>query len=926
MKQRYTIYALFLLSLFVSISASAQIKGVITDSLTNEPLMYITVQYEGKGVGGISNANGEYQVETRKGWDELTFSAVGYITKKVKLKPGTRVLNVKLQSDDIMLSEVVVKPQKEKYSRKNNPAVEFMKKVIENKKALKLEENDYYQYQKYEKMKMSLNDVTPDKMEKGIYKKFSFFKDQVEVSPKTNKMILPISIKETASKTIFRKSPKSEKTIIEGMNSTGIEEFFNTGDMLGTILTDVFSDINIYDDDIRLLQRRFVSPIGRGAISFYKYYLMDTLMVDRQECVHLTFVPQNPQDFGFTGHLLSLIHIYGELTSAGAYTRTFREQGRAIVAAIPLYDENQRRFESTKSAEKKALKAIQQIANGEFEDWKIDAIKAEKCRQFDLEMESNEDKAMILMNAFYNEQDLGDILNYKDKIMAITTDDIKRVAKKYLSDNYLALYIEKGKPDKNAKIEKPGYKPVEPPIGKESLYATQFKNLPIGQMEEKFADYGEVQIKQLNDRSKMYYTPNKENNVFQLVVQYGAGEREFPKLGYAAQLMNNAGIMGAYEPQELKEELSKLNATCHVTADDDNLYIIMEGYEATLPQACQLLSRQILMPKLDEKQLARLKGSAMGMRQQRKDNVSILNEALRQYMLYGEKSDYIKELTDKEIYELQISELTGDINRASNYEAKVFFTGTLPFDQVYDILSKNLPLVANERPSNSPQAKDMMPVTENTVYFLPNNDAEQAQIHLYIPMQKADKKDDVLRSAFNQYFGLDFTGIVLNEIREKRSMAYTAYAFVGTQGIAGKASYLRGYIGTQNDKANDALDVLMGLVNDMPKNPERIDNIKSYLRQAMLTSHPSFRNKAMELVDLGYRGYTDDPAKENLPKVDALTFDDIVKFYEENIKDKPYCISIMGNPKNIDLKRLEKFGKVVKLNERKLFNTKDALF
>ena len=173
--------------------------------------MYITVQYEGKGVGGISNANGEYQVETRKGWDELTFSAVGYITKKVKLKPGTRVLNVKLQSDDIMLSEVVVKPKKEKYSRKNNPAVEFMKKVIENKKALKLEENDYYQYQKYEKMKMSLNDVTPDKMEKGIYKKFSFFKDQVEVSPKTNKMILPISIKETASKTIFRKSPKSAK-------------------------------------------------------------------------------------------------------------------------------------------------------------------------------------------------------------------------------------------------------------------------------------------------------------------------------------------------------------------------------------------------------------------------------------------------------------------------------------------------------------------------------------------------------------------------------------------------------------------------------------------------------------------------------------------------------------------------------------------
>ncbi len=303
MKHIYTVLFFCLVSLFISFDASAQIKGVVTDSLTNEPLMYITVQYEGKGVGAITNAEGEYQVETRKGWDELMFSAIGYITKRVKLTPDTKILNVQLAPADVMLSEVVVKPKKEKYSRKNNPAVDFMRKVIANKKALKLEENDYYQYQKYEKMKMSINDVTPEKMEKGIYKKFSFFKDQVEVSPKTNKMILPISIKETASRTIYRKSPKSEKTIIEGMNSTGIEEFFNTGDMLGTILNDVFSDINIYDDDIRLLQRRFVSPIGRGAITFYKYYLMDTLMVDKQECVHLTFVPQNPQDFGFTGHL-----------------------------------------------------------------------------------------------------------------------------------------------------------------------------------------------------------------------------------------------------------------------------------------------------------------------------------------------------------------------------------------------------------------------------------------------------------------------------------------------------------------------------------------------------------------------------------------------------------------------------------------------
>ena len=636
-------------------------------------------------------------------------------------------------------------------------------------------------------------------------------------------------------------------------------------------------------------------------------------------------IPKQKSGILYTGTLDKLT-IDGELTNGYAYADTRREQGRNIVRCTPLYDENQRRFESNKSAEKKALKAIEKIANGQFEEWQINAIKNNMCRDFDLMMESNTSKALTLMQAFISEEDLGQVLNYKDEVMAITTEDIKRVAKQYLTNDYLAIYIEKGKLDKNAKIKKPGYKPIEPPVGKQSLYATQFKNMPIGQVEEKFLDFSEIQSKQLNDRSKMYYSQNPENNVFSLTLRYGVGVRDFPKLGIAADLMNNAGIMGTYEPQQLKEELSRLNATCRVSASQNYLYITMEGYEETLPQACQLLARQILMPKLDEKQLSRIKGSMLGSRQQRKENVNTLSNALLQYMIFQDKSSYIDELTDKEIYELQISELTGDINRASNYEAEIFYCGTMPFDNAYDVLSKNLPLVANEKPSTSPQDKPMVSVTENTIYFLPNTDAEQAQIYFYLPMAKYDKKDDAIRDAFNQYFSGGFNGLVMTEIREKRSMAYSAGAYIGTPALPGNPTYLFGNIGTQNDKANDALDVFMGLVTDMPKNADRIDNIKSYIRQEMLTTHPSFRDKAENMRELQRIGYNADPAKENLPKVDALTFDDIVKFYEENIKGKPYCIGVMGNPKDIDLKKLEKYGKVVKLNERKLFNTKDALF
>jgi hypothetical protein len=293
----------------MAVTASAQkIHGVVTDSLTNEPIPFLSVYYEGKGVGCITDLEGNYTIDVHAGWNTLTFQSVGYITRKVAIKPGVaQELNVVMKSDDVQLGEVVVKAKREKYSRKNNPAVELMKKVIANKFHQELEENDFYQYNKYQKLVMAVNNVTDEYLEKGIFKKMPELKEQVEYSAETDSRILPISVDETVSQKIYRRSPKSEKTYIKGVNSTGVNELFATGDMLTTVLKDVFTDVNIYEDDIRLLQYPFISPISSSdAIGFYRYFIMDTTYVDKDKCFHLTFVPNNSQDFGFTGHLYIL--------------------------------------------------------------------------------------------------------------------------------------------------------------------------------------------------------------------------------------------------------------------------------------------------------------------------------------------------------------------------------------------------------------------------------------------------------------------------------------------------------------------------------------------------------------------------------------------------------------------------------------------
>ena len=284
----------------------AQLRGYIIDEATGDSIPYASAIYRGHNVAVASNINGQFTIARHEGW-VLTFSAVGYVSKSITITASTKQnFNVKLKPDTKALKEVVVKTKRRRYSRKNNPAVELMKKVVEAKKRTDLDNRDYYQYNKYQKLTLALNDITPEKLEDPKMKKKPWLKDQVEKCEYNGKLILPISVDETVTQKIYRKHPHSEKNIVKGQNSTGVNDLFQTGDILNTVLKDVFTDVNIYDDQIRLLQYPFTSPIGKDAVAFYRFYIMDTLYVERDKCIHLHFLPNNQQDFGFRGDIYIL--------------------------------------------------------------------------------------------------------------------------------------------------------------------------------------------------------------------------------------------------------------------------------------------------------------------------------------------------------------------------------------------------------------------------------------------------------------------------------------------------------------------------------------------------------------------------------------------------------------------------------------------
>ncbi|MCI7050408.1 MAG: carboxypeptidase-like regulatory domain-containing protein, partial [Bacteroidales bacterium] len=237
----------FLLLLFsccvMAALAQKKLSGVVVDSKTGEKLPFVNVVYTSGG-GTQTDLEGHFALPFRAG--KLRLSVIGYETKTVSVKAAADSLVFKLDALETALNAAVVVGKKTKYSRKNNPAVELMKKVIEAKKESDLHVYDYYSIDKYNKITFALNEVTDRIFEEGSFKKFPFLKEHVEVCNETGKLILPISVDETVTRLIYRREPKSEKSIILGQRSNGINDLLNTGDIVNTMLKDCFTDVDIY--------------------------------------------------------------------------------------------------------------------------------------------------------------------------------------------------------------------------------------------------------------------------------------------------------------------------------------------------------------------------------------------------------------------------------------------------------------------------------------------------------------------------------------------------------------------------------------------------------------------------------------------------------------------------------------------------------
>ena len=669
------------------------------------------------------------------------------------------------------------------------------------------------------------------------------------------------------------------------------------------------------------------NPKHKFKVGYYPMvvWAYDGVNMTDKDLLPLQFVVSLLNNSTNTG-LLDKLNIDGTVSSVGASVDARRDQGRILIQAIPYFDANQQTYESNAATEKIVNAEINRLKMGDIPDWLIQTVKAEYAQNYKLAFESSDTKMDALVSSFIYNTPIDDIFTENDRVQVLTKADIQRIAKKYFDADHMTLTFDEGDPKKN-KLAKPAIKPLELLNSQETEYAKAFKALPQGTLKQTFMNLNDVVVTEIDENVKLHYATNPKNNIFSLELVFGVGTAKKPMLEYVTSLMNRAGIMPNIDPQEFRRQLSELGGRCGYGVSNSYFYVSIIGDEEHLAEICQLVQRQMLMPKFDTKQFDAVKGSELSSRFMMSKMDGLQADALREYVLYDKESEYIDVVPFMDVYYMDELKLKVEFLDAIKYALDIHYCGQKPVEEVKDILTKNLPLQEGVIPSTSPEIRQKKTYDKTQVYFLANSNVQQSTIYFYFNGKPYDKDQSVLFQAFNQYFSGGFTGIVLDEIREKRSMAYTASGQAVRGPLPGKESYFMGYIGTQSDKAVDAINVFMSLLDSMPEYPERIESVKAALRQNAQISKPSFRSKTEAYDAWREMGYDMDPAKYNQEAINNLTFEQIKQFYETYIKGQPVSIIVMGDPKLIDQKALQaKYGKIVKVSKTRLFAPLDLDF
>ncbi|GMN05899.1 DUF5686 family protein [Croceitalea sp. MTPC5] len=275
--------------------AQTKIGGIVKDGSGN-PVSFANIIFKNSSEGTITNDNGRFYFESENNYNTIVVSFIGYDTKEIALQGKVNYnLEIVLEESTEQLDEVVVYTGKQ--SKKNNPAIDILKKIWAKKRENGVRKFKSYQYDKYEKVEFDLNTIDSNLIKSRLFKGLEFIFDDLDTSRITGKTYLPIFLNEVSSKVYGDNRFKLEKEDVLGNKNSG----FGGNQAITAFVEDLYSDYDIYDNYLKFFSKSFTSPLSKTGVDTYNYVLSDSTYIDNKWCYNIIYYPRRKNELTFKG-------------------------------------------------------------------------------------------------------------------------------------------------------------------------------------------------------------------------------------------------------------------------------------------------------------------------------------------------------------------------------------------------------------------------------------------------------------------------------------------------------------------------------------------------------------------------------------------------------------------------------------------------
>lgn len=565
-------------------------------------------------------------------------------------------------------------------------------------------------------------------------------------------------------------------------------------------------------------------------------------------------------------------------------------------------------------AEQLILACIDSLRTGNFSEELLDIAKMDYVVMQQSLLEDIHSIADIFTQLETTGKTYEEWLADLEKVRHMTKADLMRVANKYLNNDFLALRSSMGFPEKD-KVEKPNWKPLESHnANAKSAYAQRLSKIPVIETKAQVVDFDrDVKTTKINEAFSLYSAPNPVNQLSNISIHYSYSTYHDADLDRAVDYWN---MLGANEKDfvAFNSQLQRLGATMDLSTDKDESILTITAFDADLPTVINLVAQKVANPRNDEKQIKGIIDGLQSERQMFGSNAEAWSQALVTYVMFGQQSEYLRRTPIKEWSKRSGEDLIAEVNQIFQYDGYVTYTGNADPTQLARQLEAS-GLVKEQSIHGIVPSRRRQVYDESQVFIVNNKRMNQSNIYFVTPGEVLGLRDRSVSNIFNKYYGHDMYSIIFQEIREFRSLGYTAYATVSADPRRRDKSALVGYLGTQSDKTIDGITAMTDLMKELPVRPDNFRTAQQALILSQECDYIQFRSLPNTMKTWRDAGYTSDPRQEMLSVIKNATMEDIEQFFNSNIKGRPISIIMVGNTKRFNAKDLAKFGKITELKE-----------